>query len=198
MSVDHTCRLCQKNLMFKGVISNTKNLYIVNPREKPLHERFRDVGIFFQRRDGVYSSRICVMCYRKFVRVEEALGILKKWQVYQLTAETEANLSAAIQRRYSTEGNYGRASHLPILRHVASQTDPAKTSVQSTGTQARVPSRDCGMCTLTFPLDSPLLFLQPTIIKRPSKRPRLSLTVKEEVPRECSSSVVIHEPDNLT
>ncbi|KAM6935217.1 uncharacterized protein PEZ65_005616 [Lycodopsis pacificus] len=53
---------------------------------------------------------------------------------------------------------------------------------RSTATQARVPSRDCGMCTLTFPLDSPLLLLQPTIVKRPSKRPRLSLTDDDEGP----------------
>ncbi|XP_042345621.1 uncharacterized protein LOC121945487 [Plectropomus leopardus] len=91
---------------------------------------------------------------------------------------------------------------LPAVRHVACQTDPPETKsvrpvrsvgtqlsmktlqnhFRSTATQAKIPSRDCGVCTLTFPLDSPLLFLQPTIVKRPSKRPRLSLTDEEEGP----------------
>ncbi|XP_037641806.1 THAP domain-containing protein 10-like isoform X1 [Sebastes umbrosus] len=67
---------------------------------------------------------------------------------------------------------------------------------RSTATQARVPSRDCGVCTLTFPLDSPLLFLQPTIVKRPSKRPRLSLSDEEEGP--CSPYMVVQVPDDST
>ncbi|XP_070691873.1 uncharacterized protein [Pempheris klunzingeri] len=100
----------------------------------------------------------------------------------------------------------------PAVRHVASQTDPPERKsvstqlsmktlqnhFRSTGTQVKVPSRDCGVCTLTFPLDSPLLFLQPTIVKRPSKRPRLSLTEEEEGPSECSLSMVVHEPEDST
>ncbi|XP_036931467.1 uncharacterized protein LOC119006642 isoform X7 [Acanthopagrus latus] len=97
----------------------------------------------------------------------------------------------------------------PAVRHVACQTDlPERLSVgtqvymktyfRSKGTQARVASRDCGMCTLTLPLDSPLLFLQPTIIKRPSKRPQLSLTDKEEGPSQCKLSMLAHQPENST
>ncbi|XP_047455362.1 uncharacterized protein LOC125016739 isoform X1 [Mugil cephalus] len=106
----------------------------------------------------------------------------------------------------------GFCSVLPSVRHVASQTDPPETkpetapqtrtvgtqlsiktlqnAFRSTATQAKVPSRDCGVCTLTFPLDSPILFLQPTIVKRPSKRPRLSLKEEEEDPSESSLTVV--------
>ncbi|XP_030249422.1 uncharacterized protein LOC115567202 isoform X5 [Sparus aurata] len=108
----------------------------------------------------------------------------------------------------STEVTAGSSSKiLPAVRHVACQTDLPlsagtqvymKTYLRSKGTQARVASRDCGMCTLTFPLDSPLLFLQPTIIKRPSKRPRLSLTDKEEGPSQCKLSLLVHEPENST
>ncbi|KAG8010202.1 hypothetical protein GBF38_014420 [Nibea albiflora] len=65
-------------------------------------------------------------------------------------------------------------------------------------TQVRVASRDCGVCTLTFPLDSPLLFLQPTLVKRPPKRPRLSLTDEEEGPSECNLSTAVQEPEDST
>ncbi|KAM4580251.1 uncharacterized protein PAE49_005180 isoform 1-T2 [Odontesthes bonariensis] len=87
----------------------------------------------------------------------------------------------------------------PIIRHVASQTDPPdfdfpktrsvgtqlsmktlQNPFRSTGTQVKVTSRDRGMCTVTLPLNSPMLFLQPTLVKRPSKRPRLNLTEDEE------------------
>ncbi|XP_035862178.1 uncharacterized protein LOC116049247 isoform X10 [Sander lucioperca] len=83
---------------------------------------------------------------------------------------------------------------LPPVRHVASQTDPPK--IKSVGTQlsmqtlqnpfrskaiqVKIPSRDCGVGTDTFPLDSPLLLLQPTLVKRPSKRPRLSLQTRRK------------------
>lgn len=39
-------------------------------------------------------------------------------------------------------------------------------------TQVRRSCRDCGVGTVTFPLDSPLLLLQPTTVKRP--RPSVS------------------------
>lgn len=107
MSVEETCRLCQNNLMVKGVITNSRNLFSVKHKAKPLHQRFRDVGVIFQKRPGVYSCRICVKCYRKFVKVEEALRILKIWQVYQQTAETqrtiEPDLQTATQHRRTTE-----------------------------------------------------------------------------------------------
>lgn len=65
-------------------------------------------------------------------------------------------------------------------------------------TQVKVPSRDCGVCTLTFPLDSPILFLQPTLAKRPPKRPRLCFTDEEEGPSENSLPVVINEQEDST
>ncbi|XP_032363052.1 uncharacterized protein LOC116675091 isoform X1 [Etheostoma spectabile] len=100
----------------------------------------------------------------------------------------------------------------PPVRHVASQTDPPKIKsvgtqlsmqtlqnpFRSRATQVKMPGRDCGVCTDTFPLDSPLLLLQPTLVKRPSKRPRLSLTDEEEGPSESSLSVVVHEPEDST
>ncbi|XP_045900759.1 uncharacterized protein LOC123968204 isoform X1 [Micropterus dolomieu] len=103
-------------------------------------------------------------------------------------------------------------STLPAVRHVASQTDPPErksvgtqlsmktlqNQFRSKGTQARVSSRDYGVCTLTFPLDSPLLFLQPTTVKRSSKRPRLSLSDEEEGPSGCRLSMVVHEPEDST
>ncbi|KAM7382656.1 hypothetical protein PAMP_002378 [Pampus punctatissimus] len=110
-----------------------------------------------------------------------------------------------------TDGSFRRI--LPSVRHVGSQTEPPEIKsvgtqlsmktlqnhFRSTATQVKVASRDCGVCTLTFPLDSPLLFLQPTIVERPSKRPRLSLTDEEEEgPSECSLSMVVQEPEDST
>ncbi|XP_026148995.1 uncharacterized protein LOC113122143 [Mastacembelus armatus] len=97
----------------------------------------------------------------------------------------------------------------PAVRHVASQTDPPERRSVSTqknykklhrsaATQTRVESRDCGVCTLTFPLDSPVLFPQPTILDSPSKRPRFDLTNEEEGLSECSLPEVVHEPEKLT
>ncbi|XP_036931461.1 uncharacterized protein LOC119006642 isoform X3 [Acanthopagrus latus] len=97
----------------------------------------------------------------------------------------------------------------PTVRDVACQTDPPKrisvgtqlsmktlqSHFRSKGVQAKAASRDFGVCTLTFPLDSPLLFLQPTIVKRPSKRPRLSLTDEGEGP--CLSMVVNESDDSI-
>ncbi|XP_035481659.1 uncharacterized protein LOC118300242 isoform X2 [Scophthalmus maximus] len=101
---------------------------------------------------------------------------------------------------------------VPAIKHVACQTDPPERKsagtqlslrtlqnrIRSRATQTTVASKDCGVCTLTFPLDSPMLFLQPTIVRRPSKRPRLSLTDEEDGPSECSSSIVVHEPKDST
>lgn len=59
------------------------------------------------------------------------------------------------------------------------------------GTQVRVKRRNCGVCTETITLDSPLLLLQPgeKLKERPSKRPRLSLAEEEVlVPSESSKS----------
>ncbi|XP_042280273.1 uncharacterized protein LOC122987625 isoform X2 [Thunnus albacares] len=112
-----------------------------------------------------------------------------------------------------TPGNKGSICQIfPAVRHVGSQTDPPERKsvstqlsmktlqnhFRSTATQVKAPSRDCGVCTLTFPLDSPLLFLQPTIVERPSKRARLSIKDEEESPAECSLSVVVQEPEDTT
>ncbi|XP_042345620.1 uncharacterized protein LOC121945486 [Plectropomus leopardus] len=207
MSFQENCRLCKTNLMVKGVVSNSRNLFTLNSLENPLHKRFRDIGVFLPKRYGVFSRKICGKCYRKLVRVETALKFLKKWQK---TAETEATvekeLQRATQQRYMAQDNDGSASI--IFRHVASQTDPAEKrsigtqlkNVKNRGTQAKIPSRDCGVCTLTYPLDSSVLFLQPTKVKRPSKRPskrpRLSLTNGEEGPSDSSSFMVDHEPED--
>ncbi|KAM4568300.1 uncharacterized protein V3H82_012510 isoform 1-T1 [Fundulus diaphanus] len=74
-----------------------------------------------------------------------------------------------------------------VVRHVASQTDPPPDSpvtrsvgtqltrkhhYRSTASQVKPMGRDCGVC--TEPLDSPMLFLQPILVKRPSKRRRVS------------------------
>lgn len=63
-------------------------------------------------------------------------------------------------------------------------------------TQYRVTSRDFGVCTLTFPLDSPLLLLQPTVVQKPSKRPRLEDV--EGGASEHSSSVAARELEDST
>nr|XP_033496825.1 uncharacterized protein LOC117266017 [Epinephelus lanceolatus] len=202
MSAEESCRLCRTNLMVKGVITNSRNLFTVNSVGNPLSQRFHDVGVILQKRPGVLSRRICGKCYRKLVRVEEALRNLKKWQqTAEIEATIEKDVQRAAQHRHTTEDNDGSTSI--ILRHVASQTDPTERrsigtqlkNVKSRGTQAKIPSRDCGVCTLTYPLDSSVLFLQPTVVKRASKRPRLSLTDEEGGPSECSSSVVDHNPD---
>ncbi|XP_044063849.1 uncharacterized protein LOC122881574 isoform X2 [Siniperca chuatsi] len=142
-------------------------------------------------------------CFSNYAEVE--MGFKK-----QLLLNPDAVPTPA---KVVTQGTGGSASRiLPAVRHVASQTDPPERKsvstqlsmktlqnhFRSTATQARVPSRDCGVCTLTFPLDSPLLFLQPTIVKRPSKRPRLSITDEKEGPAECSLSMVVHEPEDST
>ncbi|KAM9851752.1 uncharacterized protein ACBR49_004904 isoform 1-T1 [Aulostomus maculatus] len=107
-----------------------------------------------------------------------------------------------------TQGSSGSLSQLSSVRDVACQTDheekksvgtqlskrTLQNHIRSTATQVQVSSRDCGVCTLTFPLDSPLLFLQPTITERPSKRPRLSLPAKEEDPSEYSLCTRVEEP----
>ncbi|XP_061572449.1 uncharacterized protein LOC133427401 isoform X1 [Cololabis saira] len=106
---------------------------------------------------------------------------------------------------------------MPIVRHVASQTDTPdfgfpkmrsvgtqlsmktlQNHVRSTATQVKMSSRDCGVCTITLPLNSRLLFLQPTLVKRPSKRPRLSVPDEEEGPSDRSISTVVHKSEDST
>ncbi|XP_008430487.1 THAP domain-containing protein 10-like isoform X1 [Poecilia reticulata] len=77
-----------------------------------------------------------------------------------------------------------------FVRHVATQTDPPSISTntrsvgtqltrlsRSTGSQVKM-GRDYGVCTV--PLKTPRLLLQPTLVKRPSKRLRLALECEEE------------------
>ncbi|XP_028435957.1 uncharacterized protein LOC114556974 isoform X2 [Perca flavescens] len=129
------------------------------------------------------------------------------------SVKSEPDIDTALLTPAATTGTADRSCGiLPPVRHVASQTDPPKIKsvgtqlsmqtlqnpFRSKATQVKMPSRDCGVWTDTFPLDSPLLLLQPTLVKRPSKRPRLSLTDEEEGPSEPSSSVAVHEPEDST
>ncbi|XP_012707487.2 uncharacterized protein LOC105917276 isoform X2 [Fundulus heteroclitus] len=90
---------------------------------------------------------------------------------------------------------------LPGTRTVSTQLNKESISnLRSTDTQVRVRSRDCGVCTETLPLDSPLLLPD----ARPEKRPRLSLAEEEgeeeeeEGPSESSGSTVVQDKTNLT
>ncbi|XP_027867565.1 uncharacterized protein LOC114141274 [Xiphophorus couchianus] len=91
-----------------------------------------------------------------------------------------------------------------FVRHVASQTDPPSISpntrsvgtqvtriprqikVQTTGSQVIFNSQHRIIC--SDPLKSPLLLLQPTLVKRPSKRLRLGLEYEEEAVQDKTSS----------
>lgn len=44
----------------------------------------------------------------------------------------------------------------------------------------KFPAQIVGVCTVTFPLDSPMVFLQPTLVKRSSKSPSSKAVCKEE------------------
>ncbi|KAM4736442.1 uncharacterized protein FYW61_006580 [Anableps anableps] len=101
-----------------------------------------------------------------------------------------------------------------FVRHVASQTDPPSVSpntrsvgtqltriprqnkVQSTGSQVIFNSQHRTVC--TDPLKTPLLLLQPTLVKRPSKRLRLSLEYKEEAPSEGIASIAVQDKNSST
>ncbi|XP_007571160.1 uncharacterized protein LOC103151185 isoform X1 [Poecilia formosa] len=91
-----------------------------------------------------------------------------------------------------------------FVRHVASQTDPPSIStntrsvgtqltriprqikVQTTGSQVMFNSQHHIIC--TDPLKSPRLLLQPTLVKRRSKRLRLGLEYEEEAVQDKTSS----------
>lgn len=145
---------------------------------------------------GVDVIRICSAHFSEesfFNYMQKAQGFAKKLILKPNAVPTfYPGTPTASGGQHGSEGN--KFQVLPVLRHVACQTDPAekksavveKKHFRSTATQTGVLSRDRSVCTLTFPLDSPLLFLQPTILKRPSKRPRLSLKDEEEDPSECS------------
>ncbi|XP_061570344.1 uncharacterized protein LOC133424000 [Cololabis saira] len=116
-----------------------------------------------------------------------------------------------------------KCEETPIVRHVASQTylpdlphilkmrsfgkrsigtqlsmKTLRSRIRSTATQVKISSRDCGVCTITLPLNSRLLFLQPTLVKKPSKRPRLSVPDEEEGPSDRSISTVVHKSKDST
>ncbi|XP_054897853.1 uncharacterized protein LOC129367453 [Poeciliopsis prolifica] len=78
-----------------------------------------------------------------------------------------------------------------FVRHAATQTDPPSIATntrsvgtqltrlsRSTGSQVKM-GRDYGVCTV--PLKTPQLLLQPTLVKRPSKRLRFALEYEEEL-----------------
>ncbi|XP_035987078.1 THAP domain-containing protein 10 isoform X1 [Fundulus heteroclitus] len=110
-----------------------------------------------------------------------------------LPSERETSKSRAAKRRLATTKlNFQRECDVKpecqvmyVVRHVACQTDPPPDSpvtrsvgtqltrkhhYRSTASQVKPMGRDCGVC--TEPLDSPMLFLQPILVKRPSKRRR--------------------------
>ncbi|XP_044051137.1 uncharacterized protein LOC122875739 [Siniperca chuatsi] len=98
--IEKTCRLCKTNLVIKGVISNTRILFSSpNAKERPLSERFRDVGVILPYRPGVYSGRICVKCFRLLVRVEESQITLKKWQAELNVTDTNEEGSRRGEKR---------------------------------------------------------------------------------------------------
>ncbi|XP_070691874.1 uncharacterized protein [Pempheris klunzingeri] len=177
-----------------------------NIRDQWLMFIFSKIPQDFSPKLGVCSAHFSSDCFIN--QAQFNAGFAKKLLIRDTAVPTL--LGPASDPRPGTGASGCRV--FPAVRHVASQTDPPERKsvstqlsmktlqnhFRSTGTQVKVPSRDCGVCTLTFPLDSPLLFLQPTIVKRPSKRPRLSLTEEEEGPSECSLSMVVHEPEDST
>ncbi|XP_014909058.1 THAP domain-containing protein 10-like [Poecilia latipinna] len=95
-----------------------------------------------------------------------------------------------------------------FVRHVATQTDPPSISTntrsvgtqltrlsRSTGSQVKM-GRDYGVCTI--PLKTPRLLLQPTLVKRPSKRLRLALEYEEEAPSEGIASAAVQVKTSST
>ena len=88
--VEKSCRLCNKNLECKGVITNTRAVFRMGKADevKPLSERFKDVGVVLQCRPGIYSGRICRACYNLLVRLEESISTLNKWK-HKVGAEAD-------------------------------------------------------------------------------------------------------------
>ncbi|XP_030249420.1 uncharacterized protein LOC115567202 isoform X3 [Sparus aurata] len=199
-------KIGHEKCIIPGCSATNKSLHSL-PKERNLADKWMDF-IFGDQNQPIQSQsfRVCTGHFTPECIQNQGLydaGVVSKLLLKKGSIPTISDPSQNIKT--VTAGSSSKI--LPAVRHVACQTDLPlsagtqvymKTYLRSKGTQARVASRDCGMCTLTFPLDSPLLFLQPTIIKRPSKRPRLSLTDKEEGPSQCKLSLLVHEPENST
>ncbi|XP_042255144.1 uncharacterized protein LOC121887991 isoform X1 [Thunnus maccoyii] len=98
--IEKTCRICKINLVIKGVITNSRILFkSTNKNERPLWERFRDVGILLPCRPGVSSGRICLKCFRQLVRVEDSQIILKKWKTELDVTHTNEGGSRGEEKR---------------------------------------------------------------------------------------------------
>ncbi|PWA33626.1 hypothetical protein CCH79_00007512, partial [Gambusia affinis] len=150
-----------------------------------------------------YQSDL-VLCAHHFTK-----GCFLNWSKWSEKLQLRDGAVPTLRNPYHDPGVYEyRVKTIcevaPAVNHVASQTDPVTTetravgarlpiacpnSFKSTGTQVAVKRRNCGVCTETITLDSPLLLLQPgeKLKERPSKRPRLSLAEEEVVvPSESS------------
>ncbi|XP_033957977.1 uncharacterized protein [Pseudochaenichthys georgianus] len=204
---------------------STEGLHPLPPDPQLAHRWLQALGRFNTPPSFVPPSSVYV-CYLHFTRENFSnYGELEMEFKKQLLLNPDSVPTSAHVVPQGTGDSFCQTS--PAVRHVASQTDPPEiisdtllsiktepltrrsvgtqlskrtlqNPVRSTATQARVPGKDCGVCTPTFPLDSPLLLLQPTIVKRPPKRPRLSLSDEEEGPSEGCSSMGINEPGNST
>ncbi|XP_055750947.1 uncharacterized protein LOC129831631 isoform X1 [Salvelinus fontinalis] len=81
-SIQNTCRLCGQNLLIKGTLQATRRIFDKPKasKEKKLCDRFLATGLVLTDAPGVKSGRICAKCYRLFLRIEESVSVLKKWQ----------------------------------------------------------------------------------------------------------------------
>nr|XP_046171000.1 uncharacterized protein LOC124005625 [Oncorhynchus gorbuscha]XP_046171001.1 uncharacterized protein LOC124005625 [Oncorhynchus gorbuscha] len=89
-SVQNTCRLCGQNLLIKGTLQATRRIFDKPKasKDKKLCDRFLATGLVLTEAPGVKSGRICAKCYRLFLRIEESVSILKKWQSEHQTPGT--------------------------------------------------------------------------------------------------------------
>lgn len=87
------------------------------------------------------------------------------WHMGELFWERHELLQAEAPRVLRTSGLFKEILHLFLLFSFF-------VLAFAEATQVRRSCRDCGVGTVTFPLDSPLLLLQPTTVKRP--RPSVS------------------------
>ncbi|XP_078028004.1 uncharacterized protein LOC144464520 [Epinephelus lanceolatus] len=176
----------------------------VLPKDLQLREKWvqfiwknRNVPDKLPEKTRICSSHFPEHCFENFTQKQMGFAtklVLKPDAVPSIYPGDTASTSLQVGLPVIT-GIFSQT--LPAVRHVACQTDPPETRplrsvgtqlsmktlqshFRSIATQAKTPSRDCGVCTPTYPLDSPLLLLQPTVVKTPSKRPRL--TEEEEGP----------------
>ncbi|XP_056133483.1 uncharacterized protein LOC130110415 isoform X4 [Lampris incognitus] len=123
VDVDKTCRLCKESLLVRGVITNTRILFSLNAKVKPLHERFRDIGVILPQRPGVCSRRICAKCYRTFVGVEEAVAVLKTWKAEQKTQENDLYIKSKMFREMGCQTKV-------MTFDAECQTEPSENDLQ--------------------------------------------------------------------